>query len=201
MRWILAAVLCTLCATASGKQIYRCEDRAGRQVFSDQPCRAIDALPLPSIHDPAPRPAAPPIDEVTEASDEPVLTDDLAQEPPAAAAGCPGPTPQALGDALVAAAARRDLNAIAGMYHWPSAGAGASRRVFAEARRLSDAAPLSFAVLAQRADDSWLWRGDPPPPAANLLPPELIVLEAGEAARQLGRFTLIRHAGCFWLPA
>lgn len=198
MRWILAALLCTLCHAATAKQIYRCEDRAGRQVFSDQPCRAIDALPLPSIHDPSPRPADVPAEETV---DEGEATEALPDEPPAAAAGCPGPTPQALGEALVAAAARRDLNAIAGMYHWPSAGAGASRRVFAEAGRLSDAAPLSFSVQAQRADDSWLWRGDPPPAAPSLLPPELTVHEAGDSGRQLARFSLIRHAGCFWLPA
>lgn len=191
----LLALLILLCPAADAAEIFRCEDRQGRQVFSDQPCRAIGALPLPSERDqplavPAPR------TEPDAAGAEP---DDALLEPPVAASGCPGPTAAALGEALVAAAGRGDLNAIAGMYHWPAAGRGASGRVFAQARRLSMAAPLAYELIGARVDDAWLWSGQPPPEQPRLLPPELLLGPAGDPGTLIARFPLIAHAGCFWL--
>jgi hypothetical protein len=194
----LRLLLCCVCLVAwlpaHAVEIFRCEDRSGRQVFSDLPCRAIGALPLPSARDPASAVPPEPVDSPPEAEDDTLLT------PPAAASGCPGPTPELLGEALAAAASRGDLNAIAGMYHWPAAGRGATNRVFAEAGRLSTAAPLSFEVTAAREDDRWLWAGQPPPDSPRLLPPELLLAAATSPDRPLARFQLVTHAGCFWLP-
>jgi hypothetical protein len=189
--------LLLLPAAATAVEIYRCEDRFGRQVFSDQPCRAIGALPLPSERDPQPLPpalsAAPAEPEIEIETSEPL-------QPPAAAAGCPGPTAQALGEALLTAAAHGDLNAIAGMYHWPSAGRGASRRAFTLARQLVTAAPLAFRVVPARTDDAWLWAGETPPEQPRLLPPELLLGPDQQPDGRFGRYPLIIHAGCYWLP-
>jgi hypothetical protein len=99
----------------------------------------------------------------------------------------------------VAAAAHGDLNAIAGMHHWPSAGRGASRRVFALARQLAAAAPLAFQVLPPRADVAWLWAGHAPPEQPRLLAPELLLGPADQPSDLFGRYPLIVHAGCYWL--
>lgn len=193
--------ICLLCllllpAAATAVEIYRCEDRYGRQVFSDQPCRAIGALPLPSERDPLPAP--PPREPAqADASPDEAL---MPLEPPEAAAGCPGPTPQALGQALVAAAGRADQNAIAGMYHWPSAGRGATRRVFAEATRLIAAGALVFEVVPPREDDAWLWAGQPPPEVPRLLPAELLIERLDPPGVLIARYPLVAHAGCYWLP-
>ncbi|MCK7593602.1 DUF4124 domain-containing protein [Pseudomarimonas salicorniae] len=190
---LLLLLLACLGARVSAAEIYRCEDSAGRQVFTDRPCRAIGALPLPSARD-LPPPSADTAAVAGGAAEEPDLS------PPPAASGCPGPTPTLLGEALATAAGRGDLNAIAGMYHWPAAGRGAASRVFAEARRLSSAAPLSFEVLPSRQDDSWLWSGEPPPDRPRSLPPELLVSVGRSSDRPIARYALVAHAGCYWLP-
>lgn len=184
------------CGSAAAIEIYRCEDRNGQRVLTDQPCRSIGALSLPSERDQPPSAASVP--EPTGTADE--QDPDIPLAPPAAAAGCPGPTPEALGRALVEAAARKDLNSLAGLYHWPAAGRGASGRVFAAARRMSAAAPLSFELIPARADDSWLWAGEAPPEAPRLLPTELLVGASADAGSLIARFPLIAHAGCYWLP-
>ena len=196
MRRLLLSLL-LVCPAVQSVEIYRCEDRHGRQVFSDQPCRAIGALPLPSQRD---QPLAlPPQPGDLGDPAQPADPDPAQLEPPAAAAGCPGPTAEALGEALIAAAGRGDLNAISGMYHWPSAGRGAATRVFAEARRLSMAAPLAFQLVDARIDDSWLWTGQPPPDQPRQLPAELLLTPADDPDVLLARFPLVAHAGCFWL--
>lgn len=190
---LLLLLLAWLPALAQAVEIYRCEDRQGRQVFSDQPCRVIGALPLPSARDLPPHTVEQAVAPAPEEEEAPL-------QPPPAASGCPGPSPEALGAALVDAAMREDLNAMAGMYHWPSAGRGASARVFAQARRLSAAGSLVFTVRPAREDDAWLWAGEPPPEAPRLLPPELEISLAERPEAVIARFSLISHAGCFWLP-
>ena len=189
----LLLLLC-LCATpVAAQEIYRCEDAQGQRVFSDLPCRAIGALPLPSERDPVPVPG-PAEATGTQPPAEPI--DDLS--PPAAAGGCPGPDPEALGKALADAALRSDLNAIAGMVHWLAAGRGATRHVFARAEQLSLRAPLSVTVVQPPPDDSWLWQGLPPPEAAPI-PPELAVASASAPDSVIARFRLATQAGCWWL--
>lgn len=195
--WALL-LLSLACPPAGAIEIYRCEDRQGQRVLTDQPCRAIGALPLPSDRDLPPRTEqGVDADAAVEAE---AGGDAFPLAPPSAAAGCPGPTPEALGSALVDAAARGDLNALAGMYHWPSAGRGASGRVFAAARRLSAAAPLSFELIPARTDDSWLWAGQAPPEVPRQLPAELLIGRSAAAGEILARFPLVAHAGCYWLP-
>lgn len=195
MRFLLILLLGGCSVSATAVEIYRCEDRAGRLVLTDQPCRVIGALPLPSERD---RPTASPADDAAE-----VDAGDRAELPlpaPAAASGCPGPTAEALAAALLEAAEQGNLNALAGMYHWPAAGRGAAGRVFAQARRLSQAAPLAFELLPAREDDNWLWAGQPPPDSPRRLPAELLVSRAAESGSVVARFALISHAGCYWLP-
>ncbi|GIX34389.1 MAG: hypothetical protein KatS3mg126_0168 [Lysobacteraceae bacterium] len=192
----LALLLVALLAgSAQAVEIHRCQDPSGRLVLTDRPCSALGARP-------APRGAPPAVaGDAAEAA--------LREPPPAgppprpeAADGCPGPTPEALGEALARAAARGDLNAIAGMFHWPAAGRGATARVFALAAELVRLAPLQWEVRAEREDDAWLWAGEPPPTEPRRLPPVLVLARPGADpwAEPVARFDLIPYAGCHWLP-
>lgn len=194
-RLVLCVLLC-LPAAVTAQEVYRCEDANGQRVFSDLPCRQIGALPLPSERDPVPLPGPyEGLDGVPEGGEEHDAANLL---PPPAAAGCPGPDPQQLGDALADAAMRSDLNAIAGMVYWPAAGRGAASGIFQRGRRLSERAPLRIDVVTPRADDSWLWAGLPPPePTATI--PELSVASAAAPDAELARFRLTSQAGCWWL--
>jgi hypothetical protein len=187
-------LLCCLGASPlAAQEVYRCEDAQGQRVFSDQPCRVIGVLPLPSERDPVPVPGPA---EATDAMPPAEALEDLS--PPAAAGGCPGPDPEQLGKALADAALRGDLNAIAGMVYWPAAGRGATRSVFARAQQLSLRAPLAVLVETPKADDSWLWQGLPPP-EPRAAPPELAITSAANPDALLARFSLTRQAGCWWL--
>lgn len=191
IRPLLLSCLCV--APVAAQEVYRCEDAQGQRVFSDLPCRAIGALPLPSERDPVPVPGPA---EATGTQPDAEAIEDLS--PPAAASGCPGPDPEQLGAALADAALRSDLNAIAGMIHWPAAGRGAARSVFARAEQLSLRAPLAVTVVQPAPDDSWLWQGLPQPePGAT--PPELEVASAAAPDSVIARFRLATQAGCWWL--
>lgn len=172
--------------------VYRCEDAQGRRVFADQPCRAFGALPLPSDGDPPPAPPA-----LGEGPLDADHSETFDLTPPAAANGCVGGDPEQLAAGLAAAIEQSDLNGIAGLFHWPSAGAGTAARVFATAQRLVNSAPVEVALAETPQDDAWLWAGLPPPSGQPL--PELRVLAADGGDRLLQRFSLVQHAGCVWL--
>ena len=177
--------------------VYRCEDSEGRRIYSDQPCHQFGALALPSALQPqSPKPGSPTLGNPGIGGPS---TADTVPEPlptPREAEGCPGSQPETLVANLVDAAESKELNRLAAMFHWPSAGRGTVKRVFAIAQRLADAAPLLGNLRTPEADDAWLWAGLPPPTRKSL--PSISVRSIAQPLVR-EEFRLIENAGCFWL--
>lgn len=195
---LLIALLMPICASA--QEVYRCEDAQGRRVFADQPCRLFGALPLPSDSDPmGTPPSAEELRAMAEltAAAEAEARAEAERTPPQEAEGCVGSDPQRLAEGLAAAIGQSDLNAIAGLFHWPAAGQGTARRVFERAEMLIRSAPVQVLTVAAPVDDGWLWAGLPPPAQQAL--PDLEVRAEEDSGRVLQRFRLVANAGCVWL--
>ena len=171
--------------------VYRCEDSEGRRIYSDQPCHQFGALALPSALQPqSPTPGNPTLGtSQADAVPDPLST-------PREAEGCPGRQPETLVANLVEAAEGKELNRLAAMFHWPSAGRGTVKRVFAIAQRLADAAPLLGNLRQPEQDDAWLWAGLPPPTQKPL--PSISVRSIDQPLVR-EQFKLIENAGCYWL--
>lgn len=180
-------------------EVYRCEDASGQRIFSDQPCSAHDALPLPSPDDPySPAEAQiAPTEEVGSANGEQDETFDPASLPtPLAAEGCAGIDPQRLAAALGEAIAAGDTNRLAAMFHWQGAGRGTAASVFRQVRSWIERAPVDARVVRAEHADDWLYAGLPPPlPGHEALPD----IELSTQDTLISRLGLIRNAGCVWL--
>jgi len=176
-------------ALAQGQGVHRCLDADGGRVYADRACSHLGLRPA----------QAPPPGLGRGLGDEAGTTLDVeaSSGPVAAADGCPGATPDALREAVAAALAARDLNALTGMYYWAGAGARTAGTVIQQFQSLIAARPESVELWRVEVNDDWLWAGLPPP--AESAPPELVVLAEGGAGQPLARFRLRPQAGCVWL--
>jgi len=170
---------------APAQTVHRCIDADGQRVFTDRRCDDLGLQREQSADAPS-----------TTVPGEPVALE-IETGPVAAAAGCPGPTPEALRDNLMAAISARDLNGLTGMYHWGGAGRVSASSVIELMTALIDAAPQAAELRAVEQNDDWLWAGLPPPTEAA--PPELVVLGDALAFDPIARFQLRPQAGCLWL--
>lgn len=174
--------------------VYRCEDAQGRRIYSDLPCHQLGALALPSVLQPQSPTAAGP--DGLAPDSPPPESSDLPLPTPREAEGCPGQQPELLVASVIEAAEAKELNRLVAMFHWPSAGRGTVKRVFAIAERLAEAAPLLGNLKPAEADDAWLWAGLPPPERAPL---PTISLRSVAQPSVTQQFRLIENAGCYWL--
>ncbi len=174
---------------AAAQTVHRCVDARGERVYADRACRFLGLTEQAPRADSGSAAHAPP--GVATAPDD--------SGPVPAADGCPGPTPEALRDALLAAIATRDLNALTGMYYWAGAGRGAANGVIGRMQDLISSAPRSAELQPAEASDDWLWAGLPPPTEPG--PPQLVLRAHERAFDPVARFQLRRQAGCYWLSA
>jgi len=181
--WLLVAA-----SAADAQPVYRCLDAAGARVYAD---RACIHLGLES--------ETPPARSAAGADAQPAGEFDLEAEtgPAGASEGCPGPSPEALRDGVLAAIGARDLNGLTGMYHWAGAGRHTATDVIARMQRLIGAAPQAAELRQPEANDDWLWAGLPPP--TKPADPELVLLATANAFEPVARFQLRMQAGCYWL--
>lgn len=196
---LLSSLLSTAAPAQNLDEVYRCEDATGQRIFSDQPCSAHDALPLPSPDDPY-SPAEKEIglpDRAGNADDEQDEVFDPASLPtPLAAEGCAGIDPPRLAAALGEAIAAGDSNRLAAMFHWQGAGRGTAASVFRQVRGWIARAPVEARLVRAEHADDWLYAGLPPPlPGYEALPD----IELSAEGDLIGRLGLIRNAGCVWL--
>jgi len=184
---ILVSSLLLAPLPASGQQVYRCVSSDGTSVFADRPCHFLDAAPIAPPQ---------PVDDVgatvaLERADTPfgIATEGI----PAAADGCPGPDPVTLRERMAEALARRDLNALSGMYDWNGAGRREARQVLGDFQTLI----ASGARVPRIEAISWHWQVGDAPGSAPL--PQIRVYASDTALNAQASFRLVRHAGCVWL--
>lgn len=171
-------VLLAFAGCAAAQVVHRCVDPEGRAIFSDRPCEHFGARERGEPEATAP------------------ATDDAGPLPDI---GC-APSPEELRERLQRSIDRQDLNALAGLYHWPGAGSyGAS----ATMRRLRGVMQRrTWTVLLDPSPDA-----TPPHDALAAAPdpqPAWILLEHDPGGPLAGtvpatRFALVRHAGCWWI--
>jgi hypothetical protein len=184
---ISIALLVACASAANAQQVYRCLDAAGARVYADRACVHL------GLESQSPTPGA--------AGPADLLPGEWALEaetgPASASEGCPGPSPEALRDGVLAAIGTRDLNGLTGMYHWAGAGRRTATEVIARMQSLIAAAPQAAELRQPDANDDWLWARLPPPSAAA--DPDLVLLSTAGAFDPVARFQLRMQAGCYWL--
>lgn len=163
--------------------IRRCEGADGVTIYTDRDCSAFGAMDRKVDLEPPAR-ALPP--GVAPPGDAPLLRTDCARR-----------ADTLLFD-LRRAFEQRNVNRVAGLYHWPGTGRGAARHVMDRLQKLVDADPASIEFVypepAPVFTDSAAFPGDTP--AAD---PVGLRLELGASGIDPAReMRLVRNAACWW---
>jgi hypothetical protein len=202
-RLFLPILLCAAGTAAQAAGIRRCEGADGVTIYTDRECSALGAVDRKVDLEPPAR-ALPP--GVTPPGDAPLLRTDCARR-----------ADTLLFD-LRRAFENRNVNRVAGLYHWPGTGRGAARHVMDRLQRLVDAEPASIEFIYPEAprvepqaaafSNGALDRGhaqgggpddDAPAHAAPVAAPIGLRLELGEAGLEPAReLRLVRNAECWW---
>lgn len=188
-------------AAPSGAQgIKRCVNAAGVSIFTDRACSEMDAVPM----------QAPPPSEGNHSG---AYRGGFTQR------GC-ARSPEDLLDRVRSALEARDVNRLAGHYHWTGTGTGSGRRLMDELEAITRQWLLSAelvypepaeASMAPFPDGSAL----PPPPSepglepavaqASPAPPQARQIRVLQMRDDQGEqasstlFQLRRNAGCWWI--
>ena len=189
-----------LAAGSADAAVRRCVAEDGRLIFTDRACEYFGAREVSTA---APADAAAEVDETAAAS-----ADAPAQEPPLAsygpvAADC-ARTPEALLATLRQRLEARDVNGLAGLYHWPDMGQWSARAVMDRLERIAvqsdGSAELVYPEAAFVVFDPDAYPGIPPED------PEAVRIGAFHdgglsepSPPPLATLGVIRHAGCWWL--
>ena len=183
-------------STTAQAAVRRCIGADGSTIYTDKRCEQLNA------HD-----AEQPTDPPTARSGEPQSTTGTRDEPPLSSYGLASQdcarTPETLLFMVRNALESRDINGLAGLYHWPGMGKWSARAVMDRLETLvthSDgSAHLIFPDAAFVVFDPQAWPNLPPEdPVAISLPmfrvdnPDSIPLSEVE-------LRVIRHTGCWWL--
>lgn len=194
---ILALLLILLAwSTDAQAVVRRCIGADGSTIYTDKRCEQLDARDAAQATEP---PAA--------GSNEPETPANPPSEPPLSSYGLASHdcarTPEMLLFMVRNALENRDINGLAGLYHWPGMGKWSARAVMDRLETLvihSDgSANLVFPDAAFVVLDPQAWPNLPPEdPVAISLPmfrvdnPDSIPLSEVE-------LRVIRHTGCWWL--
>lgn len=169
--------------TAQAAGIRRCEGADGVTIYTDRECSSLGAIDR-KVDLETPARALPP--GVTPPGGVPLLRPDCARR-----------TDTLLFD-LRRAFEHRNVNRVAGLYHWPGTGRGAARRVMDRLQKLVDAEPASIEFIYPEASPV---QQDPGafPSGTPMEDPIGLRLELGEAGLEPAReVRLVRHAACWW---
>ena len=191
--WLFFLALVAAAGSADAA-VRRCVAEDGRLIFTDRACEHFGAREVSTTAG---------VDEAVTAS-----ADAPAQEPPLAsygpvAADC-ARTPEALLAALRQRLEARDVNGLAGLYHWPDMGKWSARAVMDRLENIaaqSDGlAELVYPEAAFVVFDPDAYPGIPPED------PEAVRIGAFHdgglsepSPPPLATLAVIRHAGCWWL--
>lgn len=171
---------------AAGKGIHRCEGADGVSIYTDQPCATMDAVernlaPPASTRSEGDRPGAASVDGGLLRTDCARRTDTLLFD-------------------LRRAIESRDVNRVAGLYHWP--GARSARGVMDRLQRLAD---LPLAAVDLEFPESAPVRDTPEafPPGTPVEDPIGVRVQSwlpGQVTPGPAQsLRLVRHSGCWWV--
>lgn len=168
----------------AGDIIRRCEGPDGVTIYTDRECSALGAVDRKLDLEAAPRATPPGV--ATPEAPAPLLRTDCAR------------TADTLLFDLRRHVESRNVNRVAGLYHWVGVGTGASRHVMDRLQRLVEQPPASIEfvypdVAPVHDDPSAFPRGTPvEDPIGLRLQRADLELEPAQDLR------LVRHAACWW---
>lgn len=188
---LLAALL--LLPAGAGAEVRRCIATDGTTIYTDRPCAHFDARDAKPSPDPASNaPALPPRfpGEIPLEAYGPVATD------------C-ARTPEALLFTLRRALEYRDINHLAGLYHWPGMGKYSATAVMdrleALAAHSDGSADLIYPDAAFVVHDPQAYPDLPPEDPIGVRLPTFHAGGLSEATPEPATLRVLRHAGCWWL--
>ena len=182
-----------LLPTDAWAAVRRCIAADGTTIYTDRPCAHFDA------RESAPAPEPP--------SHAPTLPPRIPGEIPLSAYGpahadC-ARTPDALLFTLRRALEYRDINHLAGLYHWPGMGKyGATavmKRLEALAAHSDGSADLIYPDAAFVVHDPQAYPDLPPEDPIGVRLPTFHKGGLSEARPEPATLRIVRHAGCWWL--
>ncbi|MCX7557184.1 hypothetical protein OS187_10205 [Xanthomonadaceae bacterium JHOS43] len=187
-------LLATLLPSADAEAaVRRCIAADGTTIYTDRPCEHFDA-----------RDSAPPSEPEGNA---PALPPRLPGESPLSAYGpvhadC-ARTPEALLFTLRRTLEHRDINALAGLYHWPGMGRFSATTVMNQLEALAadsdGSADLIYPDAAFVVHDPQAYPDLPPEDPIGVRLPAFHAGGLSEAAPDAATLRVVRHAGCWWL--
>jgi hypothetical protein len=173
--------------------VRRCIGSDGGVIFTDQPCERLGAKTSQPNENAADAPDAGTHPDLAAGASTPLNTGPVNQD-------C-ARTPEALVEALKAPLQQRDINALAGFYHWPGMGTGSARAVMDRLETLLAHADgrleLVYPDAAFVVFNPEAFPGIPPedPIALRLgMAPDTFNPLAGEV-----ELHVVRASGCWWL--
>lgn len=180
--YVFFAVLLAV-GNAQAAGIRRCEGADGVTIYTDRQCSSLGAVDRKVDLEPPTR-ALPP--GITPPGDAPLLRTDCARR-----------ADTLLFD-LRRAFEQRNVNRVAGLYHWSGTGRGTARRVMDRLQTLVDAEPASiefvYPEVAPVLQDTGAFPSDTP-----VEDPIGLRLELGESGLEPAReMRLVRNAACWW---
>lgn len=190
----LALLLAVLSLPAdAGATVRRCIAADGTTIYTDRPCAHFDADEAVQATEPlSPAPALPPR---------------IAGELPLSAYGpayadC-ARTPEALLFTLRRALEYRDINHLAGLYHWPGMGKYSATAVMGRLEDLAaqsdGSAELVYPEAAFVVHNPQAYPDLPPEDPIGMRLPTFHNGGLSEAAPEATTLRIVHHAGCWWL--
>lgn len=186
----------SVCSGDAQAVVRRCIGADGSTIYTDKRCEQLDAQDATPAAGPAGAGVQTPVSPANPQAEPPLSSYGLASQDCAR-------TPETLLFMVRNALESRDINGLAGLYHWPGMGKWSARAVMDRLETLvthSDgSAHLIFPDAAFVVLDPQAWPNLPPEdPVAISLPmfrvdnPDSIPLSEVE-------LRVIRHTGCWWL--
>lgn len=128
--WFVLGLAC-LClpSTSVAQEVKRCRNAQGMMVYTDKPCHLVNAAPVM---------AKPSTDDGARLSDG---------SPKYVRTYCPNRTPDGLVLSLTAALQARDVNRLAGLFHWVGTGSRSATARMQRLQRMADRATVEVRLV------------------------------------------------------
>jgi hypothetical protein len=175
----LALAAWSLSPARSEAQVRRCTAADGSALFTDRRCSDLDATER------APRPPAP-VNAPANAGVRPL------------GGGC-ARNLQDLEFALRAALEARDVNRLAGLYHWAGVSSTRANDLMARLDVIASRPLVDVLPVAAHTDDAPEAQADAPPRRAPIIAFRIEQTLANGSTPTRTVFALQRHLGCWWI--
>lgn len=190
--FVLLLVLLLL-STNAGAAVRRCIAPDGTTIYTDRPCEQFDARDATPAQEPA--------------SSAPALPSRLPGDIPLSAYGPIAADCARTSDALLFTLRRaleyRDINQLAGLYHWPGMGkysaTAVMERLEALAAQSDGSAELIYPEAAFVVHNPQAYPDLPPEDPIGMRLPTFHTGGLSDTAPEATTLRIVHHAGCWWL--